>query len=47
MDFRYGAPECKCWEGFYDDNGICKRCDYKCITCEGAADHCLVCKNGE
>ena len=29
------------------NDNICKQCDENCLTCVGAVDHCLTCKQGE
>ncbi|CAD8086016.1 unnamed protein product [Paramecium primaurelia] len=36
---------CKCIDGYYDElgNAKCKKCSYKCATCETQSDKCLDC----
>ncbi|CAK67842.1 unnamed protein product, partial (macronuclear) [Paramecium tetraurelia] len=36
---------CKCIDGYYDEPGSskCKKCSYKCETCEEQAEKCLSC----
>lgn len=36
--------ECKCKEGFYEENDECWKCDPRCDTCEGKTNEdCLTC----
>ncbi|CAD8173398.1 unnamed protein product [Paramecium pentaurelia] len=36
---------CNCADGFYEESGIalCKKCSYKCQTCETQSEQCLSC----
>ena len=41
-------PSCSCPEGTWDDeenqNATCQNCEFRCLTCLGAASACLRCK---
>ncbi|CAD8126819.1 unnamed protein product [Paramecium sonneborni] len=36
---------CQCIDGYYEESGLaeCKKCSYKCQTCETMEDKCLTC----
>jgi len=40
---RSPAPACPCVSGFYEEDEICKACNFKCLECEMDAENCTVC----
>ena len=36
--------QCNCENGYFEDDGSCEPCHYKCLTCNGPSEeNCLTC----
>jgi len=43
LDTTRTAPECACYEGTFDLEGVCTNCNSKCLSCSNH-NTCKVCK---